>query len=245
LPEVAPSRHPRDPARVVPARDPSTGDPVEATFAFVDLAGFTALTEAHGDRDAVVLLERFEGFARQALAPSDRLVKTLGDAVMLAFEEPGDALDATERLFQALVAEPAMPMARAGLHHGAAIERGGDFFGSTVNLAARVASLAQGGQILATAAVADVARGRGARVTDLGPYELRNMTMPVELFDLGLFATPTDRAVDPVCRMHIARADAAGRLRHEDSDYWFCSLACAARFAADPTPFASPRDRAT
>jgi YHS domain-containing protein len=131
-----------------------------------------------------------------------------------------------------------MPIARAGLHHGPAIERGGDFFGATVNLAARVAGLAQGGQVLGTRPVAETARRRGIRVADLGTFELRNLTTPVELFDLGLCPDSTDRAVDPVCRMHITRADAAGRLRHDDTDYWFCSLGCAARFAADPTPFA-------
>lgn len=63
----------------------------ERTFSFVDLAGFTALTEAHGDLDAVELLDRFTGLVRASLSADDELVKSIGDAVMLASPEPGAA----------------------------------------------------------------------------------------------------------------------------------------------------------
>ena len=65
-----------------------TVNPVR-TFAFVDISGFTALTEAHGDEEAVATLARFREITHAALAPSDILVKTIGDAVMLAFSQPG------------------------------------------------------------------------------------------------------------------------------------------------------------
>jgi len=65
---------------------------VERTFSFVDLAGFTALTEAHGDLDALDLLDRFTGLVRASLSPADELVKSIGDAVMLASPEPAAAV---------------------------------------------------------------------------------------------------------------------------------------------------------
>jgi adenylate cyclase len=215
----------------------------EATFGFVDLAGFTALTEAHGDSEAVALLERFATIARESLGPSDRLVKTIGDAAMIAFADPSAAIDATARLFDTLVAEDRLPVARAGLHHGTAIEQDGDFFGNTVNIAARVAGQAQGGQVLATQAVADVARSRGVPVVDLGNYVLRNLVAPLELFELGLSEASAGKAIDPVCRMQIPRTSAAGRLRHGESDFWFCSLDCAGNFAADPDRYLSHLER--
>jgi len=67
---------------------------VERTFSFVDLAGFTALTEAHGDLDAVDLLDRFISLARDSLSAGDELVKSIGDAVMLATPGPGAAVAA-------------------------------------------------------------------------------------------------------------------------------------------------------
>ena len=206
---------------------------VEATFGFVDLAGFTALTEAHGDTEALALLDRFEGLAEAALGPGDQLVKTIGDAVMIAFPEPTAAVTAVGRLLGAL-SEAGLPIGRAGLHHGRALQRGDDFIGASVNLTARVAGQAHGGQVLATSEVADAARRLGVTVVDLGCFELRNIAEPVELFELEVCPAAAGSTIDPVCRMQVARAEAAGRLRHRDRDYWFCSLRCAGAFAADP-----------
>jgi adenylate cyclase len=205
----------------------------EATFGFVDLAGFSALTEAHGDSEAVALLDRFEALTNDALGVGDRLVKTIGDAVMVVFPRPDAAVAALSRLFVAL-AETELPVARAGLHHGSAIERGGDYLGASVNLTARVAAQAQGGQVLVTTEVAEAARTSGVAVVDLGCFTLRNITEPVQLFELEVVPAVAGTAIDPVCRMQVAIAEAAGRLRRRDHDYWFCSLKCVAAFAADP-----------
>jgi adenylate cyclase len=207
---------------------------IEATFGFVDLAGFTALTEAHGDNEAVALLDRFEAITTGALGPSDRLVKTIGDAVMIVFGDPDTAITAVSRLFRGALGEDRLPIPRAGLHHGHAIDRNGDYFGATVNLAARVAGQAHGGQVLATDVVAAAARGHGVNVVELGGFELRNISQPVEIFELEVCPAAAGNALDPVCRMQVARAEAAGRLRHGDRDYWFCSLGCAASFASEP-----------
>ncbi len=212
---------------------------IEATFGFVDLAGFTALTEAHGDSEAVALLDRFEAITTEALGTGDRLVKTIGDAVMVAFPDPAAAIMALGKLFAVATAEPGLPVLRAGLHHGSAIERSGDYLGASVNLAARVTGQAHGGQVLATLEVGDVARRSGVTVVDLGTFELRNIAQPVELFELEVCPAAAGTAIDPVCRMQVARADAAGRLRHRNRDYWFCSLRCVAAFAADPDRHAS------
>jgi adenylate cyclase len=141
----------------------------DRTFAFVDLSGFTALTEAHGDDEAAATLTRFRRIATSALGPNDVLVKTIGDAVMLAFAEPADAAPALRRLFDAALADPVMPLIRAGAHHGAAVEDANDFFGAAVNLAARIAAYAGGGQLLATRDVALAATNAGEVVTHVGP----------------------------------------------------------------------------
>ena len=78
---------------------PMTPDNVERTFAFVDISGFTAFTEAHGDDEAVAMLTRFRAITQAALEPGDALVKTIGDAVMLAFTDAMHAVLALRRLF--------------------------------------------------------------------------------------------------------------------------------------------------
>ena len=139
------------------------------------------------------------------------------------------------RLFAIAAEEPDFPILRAGLHHGEALERDGSFLGSTINVAARVAAQARGGQILATTAVADAARAEGIAVTSIGLVSLRHVRDSVELFELHpTVATGETDAIDPVCRMRVERKQAAGRLRFADVEYWFCSLPCVAAFAANP-----------
>jgi adenylate cyclase len=208
-------------------------DGVSATFGFVDLAGFTALIEVHGDAEAVTMLDRFAATATDSLGGSGRLVKTIGDALMLAFDEPTAAVTAVVSMFEAMQ-DTELPVARCGLHHGTALERNSDYFGAAVNLTARIAGQAHGGQVLGTTVVAQAARATGVPVTALGRFNLRNIAEPVELFQLEIGGETGATAVDPICRMQVPRASAAGRLRHRDRQYWFCSLECARIFTADP-----------
>ncbi len=210
----------------------------ERTIAFVDLAGFTALTETHGDRTAVDLIDTYTAMAADAVDGTDTaLVKTIGDAVMLAAATPADAVVAVTRLFEATYARDGFPEPRAGLHHGPVIARDRDFFGATVNLAARVASRAGSGQALATVGLLDAAHDAGIDTVSLGQHHLRNVLEPIELFALELCPTHIDLSIDPVCRMRLACQAAIGRIRHEGIEYRFCSLPCTAAFATDPARY--------
>jgi adenylate cyclase len=213
------------------------GAGTEFTFALVDMAGFTALTEWHGDEHAAELATDFADLAVGQLAAGDRLVKTLGDAVLLAASSPLAGLGLVSRLLDACHRADGFPVVRAGLHTGPAVERGGDLFGSAVNLTARVAAEAAGGQVLSTSAVAEAAGGSGIRTESLGTFRLRNIAQPIELFALDLGAHPMPGGVDPVCRMFVPQGRAAGWLRHDGVEYLFCSLACAHSFASAPERF--------
>lgn len=207
---------------------------IEATFVFIDLAGFTALTETHGDEQAADLAEQFHGIAREALGPGDVMVKSIGDAVMLTSPAPGPALDLVGRVVGQCLDTAEFPVVRSGLHHGKAAQRGDDVFGAAVNLAARVAAQASGGQTLATADVAAAARRRGLPVAELGPRRFRNVSEPVPVFEVQLRAMEQETVIDPVCRMRVTPTSAAGHLRYDGASWWFCSLDCAGRFSADP-----------
>lgn len=209
------------------------------TFSFVDLAGFTALTDAHGDEVAADQVERFTALAHAALIGGTTVVSVIGDAVLLAAEVVDDALSSTLRLLQACHTEPRFPLARGGIHTGSAARRGDDFFGAGVNVAARVTALAGGGELMLTEAPAERARLLGHTVHDLGLSPLRNVSEPLALFRLDF--GDGQQVTDPVCRMSVDRLSAAGSLAHEGHDYWFCSLACAGQFAADPDRHLRPR----
>lgn len=210
----------------------------ERTFVMVDLAGFTALTEAHGDLQAADLAVGFAEVARDCLGPEDRMVKTIGDAVLLACAGPAEGLRVVADLLAAGYRSEGFPLARAGLHHGTAVERDGDWFGAAVNLTARIAGRAAGGQVLATEAVARAADQAGYPIVEQGAANLRNVTEPVALWEIVLHQTPADHALDPVCRMLVSRTAVAGTVRHGGVEYRFCSLDCVSRFAADPGRYA-------
>ena len=215
----------------------------ERTFSFVDLAGFTALTEAHGDLGALDLIDRFTGLVGESLSAGDELVKSIGDAVMLASPRPADAVALLARLWERCSEESGFLLLRAGAHHGPAIRRDGDYLGGSVNLAARIAGHAGGGQVLVTATVARAASVSGFDAAELGPYRLRNVAEPVTLFEVRLGASGRTEAIDPVCRMRVEPEFAAGSLCHEGQRFWFCSMPCVAAFVADPGRYLSPASR--
>jgi adenylate cyclase len=213
----------------------------EATFAFADIAGFTALTEAHGDEAAFALVG---DFARTVKAELPRVggehVKTIGDALMLCIPHPGDAILLGLEIANDLMVDHGAPAVRVGLHHGPAVESDGDYFGATVNLAARVSARASGGEVLVTGSTAALAPDlEGVLYESRGRQTLRNVAEPVEVF-AALRLGETSEAglpVDPVCRMLVDPERAAGRLVHEGETYFFCSLTCAGAFAQQPGAF--------
>jgi class 3 adenylate cyclase/YHS domain-containing protein len=207
---------------------------IVATFAFVDMAGFTALTEAQGDEDAADLATMFAEITRAALAPGDKLIKTIGDAVLITSPDASAGLTLVERLLTEAASEPRLPTLRAGLHHGEAVGRDGDVFGAAVNLAARVAAEAHPAEVLGTAPIAEAARELGIPVADIGEVALKNVRRMTFLYSMALMLGVTDTPIDPVCRNHVDRRTAAGRLRYQNREFWFCSLTCAAAFASNP-----------
>jgi class 3 adenylate cyclase len=217
----------------------SSDTAVEATFAFVDLAGFTAMTEAHGDAEAVAIVRAFRDRALHVLGPDDELVKTIGDAVMLRFPTPEAAITALRELLQReLVVHDAVLLARAGAHHGPAVVVDGDYYGATVNLAARVAGEARGGQLLVTTRAALAARDLGAIVTHVGSVQLRNVSESVDVYDVRVDEETDIVVTDPVCQMRVpTTGDAAIALDWSGRRFHFCGLPCVSRFAADPTRY--------
>jgi class 3 adenylate cyclase len=212
----------------------------EATFVFADIAGFTALTEAHGDEQAATLVADFCDAVRAELPADAAHVKTIGDALMLRIPDPGQAILLGLNITHGLMRGHEAPAVRVGLHHGTAVERDGDYFGASVNLAARVSGLASGGDVLLTGQTAALAPElAGVFYEPRGREVLRNVREPVEIFAAlrQSESTQGQLPLDPVCRMAVDPDRAAGRLIHEGTAYFFCTLACAGEFAREPERF--------
>ncbi len=212
-----------------------------ATIGFIDLAGFSAITEVYGDTSAVGVLDRFEALVDASIGQSGRVVKWIGDAAMLAFPDPQSALRAMGSLIPACRATPEIPLTRAALHHGSVLERRGDYFGATVNTASRIGALATPGQLLATQRIADAASETGISVRPVGPMALRSMSRKLPLFLIELAASVDPDWIDPVCKM-LAPYSAFVRQRPEEP--WFCSPRCEEAFHSSPEAYMSDKPAA-
>lgn len=216
----------------------SRGTPFEstaATVAFVDLAGFSAIADVFGDLAAIGILDIFESLVGDALsAGHEAPIKWIGDEVMLAFPEPQVALQVLGALLPACRNETRLPLTRTALHHGPVLRRGSDIFGSTVNVAARMAALASPGQLLATATVADAATAEGIVVRELGKKALRSVAREVAIFAIELAPAVDPAWIDPVCKMH---APYSAFLRACPIGPWFCSPACADAYRRSPQTY--------
>jgi adenylate cyclase len=151
------------------------------TFVFTDLVGFTALTEARGDDGAAEVALDFYRHVR-ALLPAHGAdeVKTIGDALMLRCPDPHHAIRLGLRVVADLEAVPGFPPVRVGMHTGPAVEREGDWYGTTVNVAARLCAATGGGQVLVSQATCDAAGALAdVRLDEPELHWLKNVTEPV------------------------------------------------------------------
>jgi class 3 adenylate cyclase len=148
---------------------------------FLDLTGYTRLTEERGDEAAAELAARLAGLVRRTAQEHDGTpVKWLGDGVMIYFREPADAVLAAVEMTER-VGRHGLPPAHVGIHAGPVIFQDGDYFGRTVNLAARIAEYARPGQVLVSEEVVDAADGVPLTFTEIGPVELKGVPGTIRL----------------------------------------------------------------
>jgi adenylate cyclase len=161
----------------IPGRPPAV--------AFVDISGYTSLTEAHGDDVATATADRLRELAeRSARSHGGTVVKLLGDGVMLHFTTVDGGLAGVVDLVDRLAAGELQ--AHAGIHAGPMIEHDRDYFGRTVNLAARVTGVAGAGEVVVTEAVVSAVESDAYVFEQLAPVTLKGIAEPVGIFRVKL-----------------------------------------------------------
>jgi adenylate cyclase len=153
------------------------------TFLFADLVGFTALAELDGDDRALEVALSLQGRVRSLLADHEaEQVKAIGDGVMLRCAKAGAAVTLGLRLVEA-AEEPGFPPVRVGVHTGPALASEGDWYGRTVNVAARLCAVAPASQVLVSEATrAAAGRMRGIDYGERELHWLRNVSEPIATY---------------------------------------------------------------
>jgi adenylate cyclase len=148
---------------------------------FLDITGYTRLTEERGDEAAAELAARLTPLVqRPAERHGGKVVKWLGDGVMFHFREPTGGVIAALEMIDA-VSAAGLPPAHVGLDTGPVVFQGGDYFGRTVNLAARIGEQAAPGQVLVTQEIVDRVVPDGIAFEPIGVVELKGVSEPVLL----------------------------------------------------------------
>ncbi len=164
------------------------GDAVCGSIMFTDLVGFTEFTALRGDEEALALVAAQDRLVHRVLPSGARVVKELGDGLLLWFPDCAGALRAAfdlHRSFEEEAQTSGLPLwVRIGLHHGQALRRGADLVGHDVNVAARIVDLAGPGEVLLSEACRTDADARvpGACFQELGPVVMKGIPNPIRLY---------------------------------------------------------------
>jgi adenylate cyclase len=154
--------------------------PQPPAICFVDLTGYTRLTEERGDRFAADVAARLASLVKDiARRRGGNPIRWLGDGGMFHFRDPAHAVEAGMDMVEQAPAI-GLPPAHIGIHAGPVIFQDGDVYGRTVNLASRLASVAQAGEVVVSEDVAHWADGFSYE--DMGPVTLKGVTFPVRVF---------------------------------------------------------------
>jgi len=161
-----------------PAEDESDVGRVLVAIAFADLAGYTQLTEQRGDLHALNVVERFVDTVTTTLPDTARVIKTIGDEVMLVGSDV-EELTAWAAVLRDRLHD--LPSPRIAVHYGYVRYRDGDYYGREVNLAARLAAESGPGEVLVTREVVD-AGGESLRFAPIGEIRLRGFAESTQIF---------------------------------------------------------------
>jgi class 3 adenylate cyclase/YHS domain-containing protein len=194
-----------------------------------DLSGYTAMTEIHGADSAVSIIDKYLSIVKKSLVGSSRLHERVGDEMIIVADTAEDLAYTATFLFEHAYNENEFLPLHAGIHYGPIVKKDGDYFGSTINTASRITSVAQKGQIVCSAEFLNqLPKGHPYIVSPKGMHTFKNLLKPVELFQMSCCIEYMSKkyVIDPVCHMLIKTPETALQLLHEEELHYFCSENC-------------------
>jgi len=205
---------------------------INTAIMMADLSGYTALTEIHGAVSAADLIDRYLVIAKKCLVGDCQLHQQTGDELMFVSGSADTMLATAKNLAARTAREQYFLQVHGGLHVGKLLKRNGHYFGTAINIAARIASRAVSGSFYCSASFANAVTDRSAGgFQSKGRHSFKNIVHEQEIFELGL-QTIGPHYIDPVCRMLICNPESAVRYR-EDPKLFFCSTECRGIYVAN------------
>jgi adenylate cyclase len=166
-------------------------------------------------------------------------IKTMGDAVMMRCAHAGHAVELGLAIVEKAGERSHFPIVRVGMNTGRAVEQHGDWFGAAVNVAARIAALAGGGEVLVSGATrAAAGEVEGVEFGEYGRQRFKNVRGEIEVYRAARAGkAAAGPAIDPVCHMAVHPGREVGSVRFGGREYRFCSLECVRAFSAAPEEY--------
>ena len=201
-----------------------------------DLTGYTAMTEVHGSLSAATMVEKYLELAAKAMFGNSRLLERVGDQLVIVSESADDVTHTALRLLEHTSAENNFLHIHAGLHYGPVLEQSGSFYGTSMNITARIAALAKRNSILCSIDFTkSVSTPSEFFFNKIGEVKLKNIKSPIALAELLPAAKHilSQKQVDPVCHM-VVDAETSRRSAYHGATYYFCSEECLNIFQDNP-----------
>ena len=190
-----------------------------------DLSGYTALTETHGSVSAADLIDKYIQIAKNCLVGDTKLHQRTGDEIMFVSDSPDFLLATALKLEANTVSEENFLQVHGGLHYGKVLKRADSYFGTALNLAARIAAKAGAGTFWCSDEFVNSITDKSACTFESkGAHLFKNINGEKEVFEVDIKKTKK-KYIDPVCRMLILNTEKAVHHSNKDELY-FCSSQC-------------------
>ena len=198
-----------------------------------DLSGYTALTEVHGASSAADLIEKYVEIVQGCLVGDCKMKERTGDEIMIVAASADALLRTALNIMKNTSAEENFLQVHGGLHYGRVLSRKSSYFGSAINVTARIAAAANPGTFWCSGDFIDALMDKETfRFQPKGRYKFKNLSEEKEIAEIA-DAYTLPYLIDPVCRMLIRDRSAA--IPHpENGHLFFCSQTCRDLFSGQP-----------
>lgn len=191
-----------------------------------DLTGYTALTETHGALSAANMIDKYLQIVENCLVGDSELKERTGDQVIIVSSSPDSLLATAMMIMKNTSNEENFLQVHGGLHYGKVLKRNNSYYGSTINLTARITSKASAGTFWCSEEFINAIKDRSCLVNlqPKGKHSFKNINGETEISELA-HGFKESFYIDPVCRMLILNKHTATK-HPEAEDIYFCSEAC-------------------